>query len=67
MPQFVFVFDIGVAIVFERDDSIFLLNLKQQQKNKKCKQTTENFSVVCLRTRRLRCFDLIFLKFPKSI
>ena len=31
------------------------------------KMATENFSVVLLRTRCLRCFDLIFLKFPKSI
>ena len=28
---------------------------------------TEKFSVAILRTRCLRCFDLIFLKFPKSI
>ena len=27
----------------------------------------ENFSIAILRTRCLRCFDLIFLKFPKSI
>ena len=56
-----------IVIVFERDGSIFLWNLKQQQKNKKCKQATENFSVACLRTRCFRWFDLIFLKFPKSI
>ena len=56
-----------ISILFERDGSIFLWNLKQQQKNKKCKQATENFSVACLRTRCFRLFDLIFLKFPKSI
>ena len=31
------------------------------------KMATEKLSVAILRTRCLRCFDLIFLKFPKSI